>query len=154
MRNSVAFTSLMALGLLGPMAGGTKARHDAVVHERKVVAGLAVVFGAEPEPAITDEMQFLRWRISVVADSTAYTDLQDAAATVTRNGQRYGPFPVRPVRRDPGLYQTQHIFTEVGEYQSVLTFRKGNDPTVHSVDFTFQIRDRASLELPPRRPGG
>ena len=29
-------------------------------HERKEVAGLDVVFGAEPEPALTGEMQFLR----------------------------------------------------------------------------------------------
>lgn len=125
---------------------------DAVVHERKVVAGLAVVFGAEPEPALTDEMQFLRWRVSTVSDSTPYTEFQDATAKITRQGQEYGPFPVRPVRREPGLYQTQHIFTEVGEYHSVLTFRKGQDQTVHSVDFTFRVRDRASLEIPPRKP--
>ncbi len=34
----------------------------AVFHETKEVAGLRVVFGAEPEPALTEEMQFLRWR--------------------------------------------------------------------------------------------
>ncbi|HLB38444.1 MAG TPA: hypothetical protein VJL31_17880 [Gemmatimonadales bacterium] len=153
MRHPSALTGLMALAVVGPAVLWTSASRPAVVHERKVVAGLAVVFGAEPEPALTDEMQFLRWRISSVADSAAYTDLQDATATVTRDGQQYGPFTVRPVRRDPGLYQTQHIFTAVGEYQSVLKFRKGQDPTVHSVDFTFRIQNRASLELPPRRPG-
>ena len=153
MRQQSVLTGLIALAVVGPAALWTTASRSAVVHERNVVAGLAVVFGAEPEPALTDEMQFLRWRISALADSTAYTDLQDATATVTRDGRPYGPFTVRPVRRDPGLYQTQHVFTVVGEYQSVLKFRKGQDPTVHSVDFTFGIQDRASLELPPRRPG-
>ncbi|HEX9579630.1 MAG TPA: hypothetical protein VF970_00860 [Gemmatimonadales bacterium] len=153
MHHQSARTGLLALALVAPAILWTSASRPTAVHERKVVAGLAVVFGAEPEPALTDEMQFLRWRISSVADSTAYTQLEDATATVTRDGQQYGPFTVRPVRRDPGLYQTQHIFTGVGEYQSVLKFRKGQDPTVHSVDFTFQIRDRATLELPPRRPG-
>jgi hypothetical protein len=140
----------VALAVVGPGALWTPPT-SAVVHERKIVAGLAVVFGAEPEPALTDEMQFLRWRVTTLADSTPYTDFRDATATVTRDGHQYGPFPVRTVRREPGQYQTQHIFTAAGEYESVLRFRKGDDPTVHSVDFKFQIRDRASLEIPPRR---
>ena len=32
----------------------------AVAHERKEVAGLMVLFGAEPEPALTEEVEFLR----------------------------------------------------------------------------------------------
>ena len=36
-------------------------------HERKEVAGLSIVFGAEPEPALTEEMQFLRWRVNSLA---------------------------------------------------------------------------------------
>ena len=36
-------------------------------HERKEVAGLAVVFGAEPEPALTEEIQFLAWRVNSLA---------------------------------------------------------------------------------------
>jgi len=123
-------------------------------HERKEVAGLAVVFGAEPEPALTDEMQFLRWRVSSLADEKPYEDFQDAKVTVKRNGQEYGPFNVRGVRRTPGQYQTQHIFTEAGDYESVLSFRKGEDQTVHTVDFSFQITDRASLEIPRRRRVG
>ena len=124
-----------------------------VFHERKEVAGLAVVFGAEPEPAITEEMQFLRWRISSLADEEAYTDLQDAEAIIKRDGEEFGPFPVRGSRRDPGLYQTRHIFTAEGEYESVLSFRKGEEEEVHTVDFTFRIRERATLEI-PRRKGG
>ena len=146
-------------GLLLPVAVGAvvtaaaTAGGTAVFHERKEVAGLAVVFGAEPEPAITEEMQFLRWRISSLADEEAYTDLQDAEAIIKLAGEEFGPFPVRGSRRDPGLYQTRHIFTAEGEYESVLSFRKGEEEEVHTVDFTFRIRERATLEI-PRRKGG
>ena len=37
----------------------------AVAHERKEVAGLMVLFGAEPESALTEEVEFLRWRFHV-----------------------------------------------------------------------------------------
>jgi len=73
---------------------------------------------------------------------------------VTHHGMEYGPFDVRAVRRTPGTYQTQHIFTMAGEYTSVLSFRKGEDETVHSVDFDFNIGDRSSMELPPKKRGG
>ena len=126
----------------------------AVFHETKEVAGLRVVFGAEPEPAITEEMQSLRWRISSLADREAYTDLQDAEAIIKRDGEEFGPFPVRGSRRDPGQYQTRHIFTAAGEYESVLSFRKGEEEEVHTVDFTFRIRERATLEIPRRKGGG
>ena len=123
-------------------------------HERKEVAGLAVVFGAEPEPALTEEMQFLRWRVSSLADEEAYTDFQDAKVTIKRDGEEFGPFTVRHMRRNPGQYQTQHIFTAAGEYESVLSFRKGDDKEVHTVDFNFRIRDRETLEIPTRRGVG
>lgn len=123
------------------------------LHERKEVAGLAVVFGAEPEPAITDEIQFLAWRVSSLASEEPYADFTDAEVTVTRNGESFGPFPVRGVRGSPGSYQTRHIFTEVGEYTSVLSFKKGEETEVHTVDFDFNINDRASMEI-PRRGGG
>jgi len=123
-------------------------------HERKEVAGLAVVFGAEPEPALTDEMQFLRWRVSSLADQEPYTEFSDAEVRVTRNGEEYGPYSVRRVRGTPGQYQTRHIFTEAGEYLSVLSFKKGEEETVHTVDFNFTINDRSTLEIPGRRGGG
>jgi len=123
-------------------------------HETKEVAGLAVTFSAEPEPALTEEMQFLRWRIRSLDDKEAYTDLQDAEAIIKRDGEEFGPFPVRGSRRDPGLYQTRHIFTAGGEYESVLSFREGEEEEVHTVDFTFRIRDRATLEIPRRKGGG
>jgi hypothetical protein len=126
---------------------------DQPFHERKEVAGLAVVFGAEPEPALTDEIQFLRWRVSTLADEEPYGDFTNASVTIIRDGERLGPFALSPVRGTPGQYQTRHIFTEAGEYGSVLSFSKGEDAQVHTVDFDFNITDRAELEIPRRRGG-
>lgn len=124
------------------------------MHERKEVAGLAIVFGAEPEPALTDEIQFLRWRVNTLAEEEPYADFQDASVVVKRNGEEFGPFQVRGNRRDPGNYETRHIFTEAGEYESVLSFRKGDEETVHTVDFSFNINPRSDLEIPKRGGGG
>ena len=123
------------------------------VHERKEVAGLSVVFGVEPEPALTEEMQFLRWRIKTLSEEEAYTDLTDAEVMIEFEGHEYGPFSVRGARRAPGQYQSRHIFTAAGEYLSVLSFRKGEEEEVHTVDFNFRISERSSLEI-PRRGGG
>ena len=110
---------------------------------------------AERRPRdVTDEMQYLRWRVSSLDDEEPYTDFQDAKVTVKHDGEDFGPFDVRAVRRTPGQYQTQHIFTAAGEYESVLSFRKGEEPEVHTVDFAFRIRDRQSLEIPGRKGGG
>ncbi len=148
----VGLFSLVAVGAV--VTAAALPGSATMFHETKEVAGLAVTFGAEPEPALTEEMQFLRWRIRSLADEEVYTDLQDAEAIIKRDGEEFGPFRVRGSHRNPGLYQTQHIFTVGGEYESVLSFRKGEDEKVHTVDFTFRIRDRASLEIPPRKGGG
>jgi len=145
----IVFGSLAAVTLLA----ATRV-DDKLPHERKEVAGLAIVFGAEPEPAITEEMQFLRWRVSTLDDEKPYADLEDAEVTISRDGEALGTFPLRGVRRQPGQYQTRHIFTEAGEYDTVLKFRKGEEEDVHTVDFSFRIRDRGTLEIPPRRPSG
>ena len=148
----VGLASMLVIGVIVLAAAAPDS--GMFFHERKEVAGLAVVFGAEPEPALTGEMQFLRWRVSSLADQEPYTDFSDAQVTVTRNGEEFGPFNVRGVRGTPGQYQTRHIFTEAGEYQSVLSFRKGEDETVHTVDFDFNINARSTLEIPRRRGGG
>ena len=132
------------------VTGAAYSSDGTLPHERKEVAGLSVLFGAEPEPALTEEMQFLRWRINSLADREPYRDLEDAEVTIKRDGEEFGPFGVRGARGDPGLYQTQHIFKEAGEYESVLSFRKGEEEEVHSVSFMFTIRDRATLEIPGR----
>jgi len=122
-------------------------------HERKEVAGLAIVFGAEPEPALTEEIQFLRWRVISLADGQPYTELTGAQVRITKNGQGFGPYSLRGVRGSPGQYETRHLFTELGDYESVLSFKKGEEPTLHTVDFRFSINDRAELEIPGRRGG-
>ena len=122
-------------------------------HERKEVAGLSIVFGAEPEPALTEEMQFLRWRVSSLDSEEPYTELS-GEVVISFNGEEQGSFPVRGIRGTPGSYQTRHIFTEPGAYQTVLTFKKGEAEQAHVVDFEFNINDRSTLELPRRKGGG
>ena len=120
----------------------------AIAHERKEVAGLMVLFGAEPEPALTEEVEYLRWRFTSPESHEPFKDLEDVNAVIRRASREFGPFEARNARRDPGLLQTRHIFSEPGEFDVVLTFRKAGDPTVHSVAFTFSIRDRRSLTIP------
>ena len=116
-------------------------------HERKEVAGLNVLFGAEPEPALTGEMQFLRWRFTS-QDKTPFGDLDAITAIVKRNGKTFGPFTGRTTMREPGLVATQHIFTSAGDYEATLTFKKKGDATAYTITFPFKIADRKTLEIP------
>lgn len=120
----------------------------ALAHERKEVAGLSVLFGAEPEPALTEEVEWLRWRFQTSGTEQPFSDLEQAQATVTRAGKPFGPFEARAVRGQAGLLQTMHIFAEAGDYEVVLTFKKKGDPATHSIAFTYRIRDRAELRIP------
>lgn len=120
----------------------------ALAHERKEVAGLMVIFGAEPEPALTGEVQQLVWRFRGLESSEPFTDIEELSAVITRDGAEYGPFTARMSRRDPGTVQTKHIFTVAGEYEVMLTFKKKDDPQTHSVSFTYRIGDRKELEIP------
>jgi len=115
-------------------------------HERKEVVGLEVVFGAEPEPALNGEKQFLRWRF--LKDKQPFGDIEEVVAIIKRNGKTFGPFNGRMTPREPGVVATQHIFTSTGEYEATLTFKKKGDATVHSVTFPFKIGDRKALEIP------
>ena len=117
-----------------------------VAHERKEVAGLEVVFGAEPEPALNGEKQFLRWRF--LKDKQPFGDIEEMTATIKRNGKTFGPFTGRMSPREPGVVATQHIFTSVGEYEATLTFKKKGEPTAHTITFAFKIGDRKQLEIP------
>ena len=103
-----AITALITSGVIVVAA----ATPDSVLpfHERKEVAGLAVVFGAEPEPALTDEMQNLMWRVSTLDGEEPYNDMTDATVTITFEGASFGPFDLRQVRSTPGQYQTRHVF--------------------------------------------
>ena len=134
------FSWTLALAVVGMLATVT-------AHERKEVAGLEVVFGAEPEPALNGEKQFLRWRF-LSKDKTPFGDIEEMSATVKRGDKTFGPFTGRMTMREPGLVATQHIFTSAGEYEATLTFKKKGDATVHSVTFPFKIADRKTIEIP------
>lgn len=136
----VGLSALIAFAVLLPS--------NATAHERKEVAGLVVVFGAEPEPALTGEIENLRWRFQSSETQESFADLEDVKAVITRDGKEYGPFEARRSRGEPGVVQTRHIFSEPGEYEVALTFRKEGDPELHTIAFTYNIRDRRDLEIP------
>ena len=145
--------SIFAAAAVGSVLVAAVAPEVAPFHERKEVAGLAIVFGAEPEPALTEEMQFLRWRVSSLESEEPYTEFS-GEVVISFDGEEQGTFPVRRRRGTPGSYQTRHIFTEPGEYETVLSFKKGEAEEMHTVDFNFNINARSSLELPRRKGGG
>lgn len=123
-------------------------RGPALAHERKEIAGLSLLFGAEPEPALTEEVEWLRWRFQALGTEQPFSDVEQAQATITRNGKQFGPFEARVVRGQAGLLQTMHIFGEAGEYEVVLAFKKKGASETHAVAFTYRIRDRAELRIP------
>ena len=139
MTRASLFRSLLLLGVLALSA-------TVGAHERKEVAGLVVVFGAEPEPALNGEKQFLRWRF--LKDDKPFADVEELNATIKRNGKTFGPFSGRMTPRDPGVVATQHIFTSIGDYEATLSFKKKGDATMHSITFGFKIGDRKQLEIP------
>ncbi len=142
MKNPSSIVWFILLGCL------TLASAGLLAHETKEVAGLVVVFGAEPEPALTSEVEHLRWRFRSKDSEEPFGDLEALEAVVKHDGKEFGPFEVRMVRREPGLFQTTHIFTGPGQYEAALTFRKKGDPQGYAVDFTYRIRDRRDLEIP------
>ena len=137
-----------ALTLVAAVLAVTLTSSIAGAHERKEVAGLHVLFGAEPEPALTEEVESLRWRFTSEGSDEPFNDIEDATAVITRHGKEFGPFETRRSRNEPGLRQTRHIFTEAGDYEVVLTFKKTGDPTAHTIAFTYTIRDRGDLRIP------
>ncbi len=153
MKAHYKLATIFALAAVGSILAAAVPPDTALFHERKEVAGLAIVFGAEPEPALTGEMQFLRWRVSSLESEEPYLELS-GDVLISFDGAEQGTFAVRAMRGTPGSYQTRHIFTEPGEYETVLSFRKGEADEVHTVDFNFNINDRSTLELPRHRGGG
>ena len=117
-------------------------------HERKEVAGLSVLFGAEPEPALTEEVEWLRWRFTSLETDEPFTDIELAHAIVKLDDQEYGPFELNGPGNQPGLQQSRHIFTAAGEYEAVLSFTKKGDPTPHTLAFTYHVSDRGDLSIP------
>ena len=77
-----------------------------------------------------------------------FTDIEEASAIVKLDGQEHGPFQLHRQRNQPGLRHSMHIFTPVGEYETVLSFKKKGDPATHTFAFTYRIWDRKDLSTP------
>lgn len=140
-------TMLLVVAISLTVAAGIT---PAAVHERKEVAGMLVVFGAEPEPALTEEKQDLVWRFRGLESEEPVGDLEDLQVTVMHGEQQYGPFAARGSRQDPGTYRAMRIFTAAGDYKATLSFQKAGETERHAVEFDFHINDRAEFEIPGR----
>jgi len=117
-------------------------------HERQEIAGMQVVFGGEPEPVLEGELCFLRWRFTDLESKEPVTDLEEVQATIEFGGKEFGPFEARSSRRDPGMYQTHHIFTKSGEGEVVLRLKKPGADEVLEVRLPFRVGSRKSIEIP------
>ncbi len=105
-------------------------------------------FGGEPEPVLDGEICFLRWCFSDLKTEEPVANLEAVSARIQFDGKAFGPFDARGSRRNPGTYQTQHIFTKPGEGEVTLDFKKAGGDEVLTLKFPFTVRARKSIEIP------
>ena len=117
-------------------------------HERKNVGDMSVSFGGEPEPMLTGERQYLRWRFRDSKTEKPVSGLKDLQVTIKFAGKEFGPFDARGSRRNPGMYQTSLIFTVAGEGLATLNYKGGEKVKGFSVDFAFNVRAREEISIP------
>jgi hypothetical protein len=117
-------------------------------HERGDVDGMSVVFGGEPEPMLNGERQFLRWRFEDSKTKEPVADLEELYVTVKFDGIETDPIKVWGSGRDPGLYQTNRIFTKPGDGRATLKYKKKGNDRVFTVGFSFTVNDRKGHEIP------
>lgn len=119
-----------------------------ISHERKNVGDMSVSFGGEPEPMLTGERQYLRWRFRDSKTEKPVSGLKDLQVTIKFAGKEFGPFDARGSRRNPGMYQTSLIFTVAGEGLATLNYKGGEKVKGFSVDFSFNVRAREEISIP------
>ena len=122
-----------------------------------VVASLVFVglqIQQDQDIAIVDSMslrferQNLRWRITDAKTKEPITDLTELQAVVRFDGEELGSFTARGSRREPGLYQTFHIFSKPGDGEVTLSFKREGSSKVHTVTFSFSVNSRKDYEIP------
>lgn len=117
-------------------------------HSRTNVDDISVLFGAEPEPMVDAERQYLVWRFTDANTKDPITDLEALEAVVTFAGKEAGTFTARGSSRDPGLYKTTHIFTMPGEGEVTLSFKRQGGDKTYTVTFSFTVGSRKEIEIP------
>lgn len=117
-------------------------------HESREIGGMKVVFGGEPEPVLDAEICFLTWRFSDLKTEEPVATLEDVSAMIEFDGKEFGPFYARGSRRNPGTYQTRHIFTTPGDGDVTLSFKKAGSDEVLILTLPFAVQSRKSIEIP------
>ena len=109
----------------------------AFAHSSADVDGMSVLFGGEPEPMLDAERQNFRWRFTDAKTKEPITDLTELQAVVRFDGEEFGSFTARGSRREPGMYQTFHIFSKPGDGEVTLSFKREGSSKIHTVTFSF-----------------
>lgn len=117
-------------------------------HTSADINGMSVLFGGEPEPMLDAERQNLRWRFTDAETNEPIMDLEALEAVITFDGQEFGTFTARGSRRDPGMYQTFHIFSKPGAGKVTLRFKRNGSDEVHTVTFSFTVNSRQDYLIP------
>lgn len=120
----------------------------AFAHSRADVDGMSVLFGGEPEPMLDAERQNLVWRFTDSETDEPVTGLEELQAVIKFDGEEFGPFTARGSRREPGLYQTFHIFSKPGDGEVTLSFMRDGNSKVHTVTFSFIVNSREDYVIP------
>ena len=74
--------------------------------------------------------------------------LEDVSSLIEFDGKEYGPFYARGSRRNPGTYQTRHIFTTPGDGDVTLSFKKAGSDEVLTLTLPCAVQPRKSIEIP------
>ena len=97
---------------------------------------------------LTGERQFLRWRFRDSKTEKPVSGLEDLQVTIEFAGKEFGPFNARGSRRNPGMYQTSHIFTAVGDGLATLNYKGGEKAKEFSITFAFKVRAKEEISIP------
>ncbi len=117
-------------------------------HGRKNVGDMSVSFGGEPEPMLTGERQYLRWRFRDSKTEKPVSGLEDLQVTIKFAGKEFGPFNARGSRGNPGMYQTSLIFTTPGDGLATLKYKGKEKVKGFSVTFAFNVRAKEEISIP------
>ena len=110
----------------------------------------AVLFGASPEPLLTEEVHKLEMQITLKENGSLFSGIKDAQAVLVKKGQELKTFamPESAVwSKGEGWYESEvFIPTLNGEYNANVTF--SFDGKKYSLQFSEYVNNRAAIQIP------
>ncbi|HNP34393.1 MAG TPA: hypothetical protein PKK10_00960 [Woeseiaceae bacterium] len=120
----------------------------AMSHERSEANGIRILFGGEPEPMLAGEREYLRWRFTDATSNKPVVGLSNMFVSISFSGKTFGPFEVRPSPTEPGIYQSNHIFTLPGIVKATLTYSMPDREGEQRLESSFEVHAREQFEIP------